>query len=278
MNMQVSSSSPAGIVRAAKLGVKRILGVVPQSMVTPLARLEWLGSESHGYYVPVGLLDAGSICYCVGAGQDITFDTELARIHGCQVLVFDPTPESYEHFEAVQDAVRRGVPLGVVEGRPFQYRIDAERLRLLRFVALGVCETPGIMRFYEPLRKNYLGRSVELFRESGRYLELPVDRLSRIMAREGHAAIDLLKLEIEGSEYGVIRSLVEDRLDIKAVLVEYDEVYHARNSAHLFRIRASTKLLLAAGYRLAHSTNSFKRLFVRGDVFDRLAQAGRSAL
>ena len=261
-----------------KFQVKRLLGVVPQSMVTPLPRLEWLGSESHGYFVPTGLLDATSICYCVGAGQDITFDTELARIFGCRVLVVDPTPESREHFDAVEDAVLRQVPLGIVEGRPFQYRIDSERFRLLRYIEIGVCEAPGALRFYEPVKKGYLGRSAELFHESGRYIELPVDRLSRIMSREGHVSIDLLKLEIEGSEYGVIRSVVEDRLDIKAILVEYDEVFHARNAAYLFRIRASTKLLLAAGYRLVHSTQSFKRLFVRGDVFDRLALAGRNNL
>ncbi len=276
MNAQAAHSPEDGVLQTLRRQVKRLLGVVPQSMVTPLPGLEWIGSEAHGYFVPAALLNADSVCYCVGAGQDITFDTELARIFGCQVLVIDPTPESREHFERVSDAVRNGTPLGVIEGAPFEYRIAADQFRLLRYVEIGVGKASGMMRFYEPEKSSYLGRSTVLFGNSGRYIELPVDRLSRIMEREGHPAIDVLKLEIEGSEYDVIRSVVEDRLDIKVILVEYDEVYHATNAAHLFRIRASTKLLLDAGYRLAHSTQAFKRLFVRGDVFERLARSSRS--
>ena len=261
-----------------KSGARRLLGIHSQSSVDPLPELDWLGSEIHGYFVPAGLLDASSICYCVGAGDDITFDTELARIYGCRVWVVDPTPEGREHFNRVGEAVRRGESISALTGAPFEYRISAERFELLRYLEIGVLDTTGTVRFYAPARTGYVSHSPVMFQESGEYIDLPVDRLSRIMAREGHSAIDLLKLEIEGSEYRVIESVIEDKVDIKALLVEYDEVFWAKQSGrgHLFRIRESTRKLLRAGYRLAHSTDLFKRLFVREDVFERLAALPRS--
>jgi hypothetical protein len=102
--------------------LRRALGVDPQSGVTPLPRLTWVGSQTHGYCVPEGLLGPASTCYAVGAGEDITFDTELARRFGCRVRVVDPTPEGRDHFRLVQARVEAGEPLWSANGEPFRYR------------------------------------------------------------------------------------------------------------------------------------------------------------
>jgi len=268
-----AGSAEGGVVQGFKTGLRRLLGIDDQSAVTPLARLTWVGSATHGYYVPEGLLGADSVCCCVGAGEDITFDTELAQNYGSRVLVVDPTPEGRNHFRQVESQVRAGEPLWSANGEPFRYRITPERLALLEYLEIGVWDRATTLRFWEPTKANYPSHSVTMFQESGRSIELPVDRLSAIMASRGLPALDLLKLEIEGAEYRVLETVVEDRLDVKAILVEYDEVWHVRgrSRAHLFRIRDSTRRLLRAGYRLAHSTPMFKRLFVREDVFARLA-------
>lgn len=269
--MQAAGDAP--LLASAKQAARRLLGIDPQSQVTPLPRLEWIGSRTHGYCVPDGLLWPDSVCYTVGAGEDISFDTELAERHGCRVVVVDPTPEGRQHFALVQQRIAAGEPLSTTNGEPFRYRIAPERLGLLKFLEIGVWDRADTMRFYEPTRDNYPSHSVAMFQESGRYIELPVDRLSSLMASQGDSRIDLLKLEIEGAEYRVLETIVEDRLDVRAIAVEYDEVYHVkgRSRAHLFRIRASTQRLLDAGYRLVHSTPMFKRTFVREDVFATLA-------
>ena len=277
MIAQHQAAGGAGVIATAKQAARRLLGIDPQSDVTPLARLEWVGSRTHGYYVPDGLLEPGSVCYAVGAGEDISFDTEVAERHGCRVVVIDPTPEGRAHFRLVQQRIAAGEPLSTTNGEPFRYRIAPERLGLLKFLQIGVWDRAATMRFYEPTRADYPSHSVAMFQESGRYLELPVDRLSRLMGSQGHDRIDLLKLEIEGAEYRVLETIVEDRLDVRAILVEYDEVWHCegKGRAHLFRIRDSTRRLLRAGYRLAHSTPMFKRLFVRDDVFQVLKHRAR---
>lgn len=52
-------------------------------------KLEKLGSKYGGWIVPVDILDKNSICYCVGVGEDITFDLELIKRFDCQVYAFD---------------------------------------------------------------------------------------------------------------------------------------------------------------------------------------------
>ena len=263
-------------VRALKGALRHALGIDPQSGVTPLPRISLVGSQTHGYAVPDGLIGPGSVCYAVGAGEDITFDTELARQYGCRVRVVDPTPEGRNHFRLVQQRVTAGEPLWSQNGEPFRYRIAPAQLGLLNFIELGVWDRATTMRFWEPTKDNYPSHSVTMFQESGRCIELPVDRLGAIMAAQGDTTIDLLKLEIEGAEYRVLETLLEDRLDIKAIAVEYDEVWHVRGRGrgHLFRIRASTRRLMRGGYRLVHSTSMYKRTFVREDVFAALAARG----
>jgi len=39
----------------------------------------------------------------------------------------------------------------------------------------------------------------------------------------GHRKIDLLKIDMEGAEYKVIESIIEDRLDIGVIFVEHKE-------------------------------------------------------
>ena len=85
----------------------------------------------------------------------------------------------------------------------------------------------------------------------------------------GHTSIDLLKLEIEGAEYKVIETIIEDKLDIKAILVEYDEVFHSKGFPYLFRIKKSKDLLLNNGYKLVHTTDLFKCLFVKKEVYNK---------
>ena len=49
----------------------------------------------------------------------------------------------------------------------------------------------------------------------------PVHRLTTIMERLGHDHIDLLKMDIEGAEYGVIADLLSCNIRVNQLLVEF---------------------------------------------------------
>ncbi len=83
------------------------------------------------------------------------------------------------------------------------------------------------------------------------------------MKELGHHRIDLLKIDIEGAEYRVIESIIEDRLDIGVICVEYDECYSALDTKYKKRIRASINSLIASGYTLACAQGVANYTFVK---------------
>lgn len=252
---------------------KKAMGIHPQQDVVPLKNLIYIGSEFHGYYVPENFLSPDSICYCIGAGEDISFDTELKVIYDAQVYIFDPTPEGINHFQKLKDYTRTNQILTLPSDKPFTYRISSEQLDSITFVDIGVWDQSATLKFFAPLRDDYASHSLYLFKESNDYIEAPVDRLSNLMSQLGHTTIDVVKLEIEGAEYTVIDTIVEDKLDIKSILVEFDEVHHANDKGFHFRIKKTCNKLKKAGYVLIHSTESLKRTFLRQDVYDTLVAA-----
>ena len=86
----------------------------------------------------------------------------------------------------------------------------------------------SVLKFFEPTVDNYPSHSVYLFKASGKYIDAPVDRLSHFMKKFSHSKIDLVKMEIEGAEYTVLDTIVKDKLDVKIICVEFDEVFHVR--------------------------------------------------
>jgi len=49
-----------------------------------------LGTAYGGWKIPEGSVQAGQVCYCIGAGGDISFDLELMRRYGAVVRAVDP--------------------------------------------------------------------------------------------------------------------------------------------------------------------------------------------
>jgi FkbM family methyltransferase len=251
--------------------IKKILGIHPQSNVKPLKDLTYFGSERCGYLVPDHFLNSNSIVYCVGAGEDISFDTELKMKFDSKIYIFDPSPYGINHFKEVKEYVNHNVPLTLDKTlAPYVYQIGPKQFAEIEFIDIGLWDKKEILKFYDPERENYSSHSAYLFKDSKKFIEAPVDRLSNLMKQLGHSHIDLLKIEIEGAEYKVIDTIVEDQLDVKAILVEFDEVYNTNDKGFHFRIKNSCDKLRKAGYVLVHSTVALKRLFLKEDIYDQL--------
>jgi FkbM family methyltransferase len=250
--------------------LKRLLGIHAQSGVKPLRNMRSIGWSRHAYHVPEHLLDENSVCYCIGAGEDVSFDTELKVIYDCNVYIFDPTPYGINHFNQLKLHIESGRPYAANGNKaPYNYRIDARQLAEITFVAVGAWNTKTILRFHDPKKDDYASFSAILFKDSEHVIEAPVDRLGNLMKDLEHESIDLVKIEIEGAEYTVVDTIIEDKLDIKAILVEFDEVYHAKDKGYHFRIKRCCDRLRAAGYVLVHSTANLKRTFLRNDIYEK---------
>src|SRR5262245_47478917 len=85
--------------RAFRLGQRALLrttgwdSIAGQWVRAPGALIR-LGTRYGGWTIPDRVLGADSICYCVGVGEDISFDLDLVRRYGSTVYAFDPTPRA----------------------------------------------------------------------------------------------------------------------------------------------------------------------------------------
>jgi FkbM family methyltransferase len=202
-------------------------------------RLERLGSDYGGWYTPIDHLSERSICYCVGVGEDITFDLALIERFGCEVYAFDPTPRSAEYVE----------------------RTVADKNPRYHFSPIGVWSRDEKVRLYAPRDPQHVSHSALNLQETSDYFDADCRRLGTIMRELGHERIDLLKLNVEGAEYPILHDMVNDRIPVGTLCVELHQPVPVAN---LF---STLRQLEAAGFRLAN-IESRNYTFIHDSVQD----------
>ncbi|MBA1146045.1 FkbM family methyltransferase [Ectothiorhodospiraceae bacterium WFHF3C12] len=213
---------------------------ISRARITRRGELREIGSKYGGWVVPADLFDERSICYCVGCGEDISFDLGLVEQFGCDVYGFDPTPRAVAHVKQV-----------------------ARDLSKYHFHEVGLWDRKDTLKFYAPRVAEHVSHSLLNLQKTDEYITVPVDRLKHVMADLGHERLDLLKLDIEGAEYKVIESVLEDRIDIRVLCIEYDECFNPLDRHYKSRIRESVHRLMANGYALVHTQGSGNYTFIR---------------
>jgi FkbM family methyltransferase len=189
------------------------------------------------------LFNADSICYCVGCGEDISFDLGLIERFRCKVYAFDPTPRAIEHVK--QHA-----------GGNSRYQ----------FSEVGLWDKPERLRFYAPSNPADVSHSLLNLQKTQDYIEVPVERLSAIMRRNQHTKLDLLKIDIEGAEYKVLDSIFEDALQIRVLCVEFDEYWNPLNEGYLERIHGHVRKIMDRGYLMVDAPGNGNYTFVKKTV------------
>ncbi|HEY3498488.1 MAG TPA: FkbM family methyltransferase [Polyangiaceae bacterium] len=182
----------------------------------------FLGTEYGGYAVVPDRIRRGALVYSVGLGEDISFDLALIERFGCTVHGFDPTPRSLAWLE------QQRLPEGFVV-HPY-----------------GLADFDGTASFAPPANPEHVSHSL-LSDRAGERIEMPVKRLATVLAELGHERIDILKMDIEGAEYGVLDDLLATGRLPEQLMVEY---HHGMSSASLETTEASLDRLRAAGYRV----------------------------
>lgn len=211
--------------------------VVSRSRRVPAPGMVDLGTPYGGWIVPGGLIEPAWTCYSVGAGGDIGFDLELCRR-------FDATVRA---FEAVPSLVEQAVADGA--GEP---RFSAHH------AAVATRDGPLRMQLSHDAQSSSVS-SAGLY-ESDRYVEVPGRTLESLMAELGDEHIDLLKLDIEGGEYELMRRLDPRALGVKILAVQLHHTGSVREA------RALIDGMRAAGYRLVGCRPAVKLTFALADM------------
>jgi len=210
------------------------------------------GTSYGGWVIPVNMLDSKAICYCVGAGEDISFDIELARNFQCMVYIFDPTPRAKVHFEELNNRIKKGLIMAINNDESQYYKIKPEELNYLFFQPIGVWSENQVMKFYPPKNPVHVSHSLLNLQKTVDYIEVDCKKISTIMLSLGHEKITLLKLDIEGAEYQVVESLINDNIYPNILLIEFDEGNNCLDNNWLIRIENTIKKLISVGYILTN--------------------------
>ncbi|WKB51963.1 FkbM family methyltransferase [Eleftheria terrae] len=185
-----------------------------------------LGTEYGGWVVPEDALRPGAVCYCVGCGEDISFDLALVERYGCEVHGFDPTPRSIAY---VTEKTRG---------------IDA-----YTFHPIGIWTSEGVLQFFAPQDSEHVSYSLTNLQSTSQSIEVPTQRLKQVLQENRHQRLTLLKLDIEGAEIAVLDTLLEDGIEVGVLLVEFDEFSYPTEE-RLNAIRQAVRRLQGAGYSI----------------------------
>ena len=175
-------------------------------------------------------LDSKSVVYSGGLGSDITFEHDVAKRFGCDLVLYDPSPTGVNTMSLPENKIPQ-----------------------FRFYPVALAAHTGKLTMAPPL--NGVGDS--WFAAPGRgpgNLELNCVDLQTFMKQNGHEYIDLLKMDIEGSEYEVIDDLLRRRIPVRQICVEF----HHGTLPTIPRRRtiASILKLLTYGYRLVNQAGN----------------------
>lgn len=148
------------------------------------------GNEYGGYMLNTDLIGENPIVYSFGIGEDISFDLDILNRHGGEIYAFDPTPKAEKFIQGNDN---------VASGR-------------IRFYSYGLADECHIARFHLPVNDDYVsGSEIKYNGVKDEYIEAEMRDLTSITKEHGHQRINILKMDIEGSEFKVIDSL--DRID-----------------------------------------------------------------
>jgi Methyltransferase FkbM domain len=222
-----------------------------------------LGTDHGGWVLPAKTVDAGGVAVCVGAGEDISFDVELNK-RGFQVYTLDPTPRAKRHVEELLDAVLAGAQMAISGSKSNFYDLFGFDMGRFRYLDVGVWEDNTTMRFFSPRDKSHVSHSIVNLQKTEEYFEAKCMTVESLCEQLNLREFTLLKMDVEGAEYAVLRNLVKRGPRPEVLCVEFDEIRNPLDDDHPERIAESVDLLKRSGYKFAHLENS-NALFVRSN-------------
>ena len=211
-------------------------------------KLVRLGTEYGGWWIPLdGQISPNSSCYLIGAGEDISFDIELAKLTGAFVVIVDPTPRARHHFESIEKTARDQIR-EFERGRSDSDSDTPQTKRRLEFLSVGVSDSDTIERFYAPQNPAHVSHSIVNLQGTAHFFEAKCYTLQSLVTSRGDGTPTLLKLDIEGAEHRVVRQMIDDQFFPPVLLIEFDD-------GGLRNMLTTGRRLRRAGYRIAKREN-----------------------
>lgn len=235
----------AGIKDYISLKFDEIISRKPKFKVVPIKKTR-IGTSYGGWAIPSDFINGNSICYSAGAGDDISFDIGLANEYGCKILILDPTPKAFAHFELAKKAAGEGqTNFGIYDN------LNKDVFNKLEFVKEGLFNNDTKIKLFFPENERNVSLSLWADARTEAYVNATVRSLPSIMKERGHKSIDLLKIDIEGAEFPVLQDIIDNNIDIKIICIEL----HKQKTGFDPNIQQTINNLAKAGFCVIDNKN-----------------------
>lgn len=214
-------------------------------------KLVRIGTSYGGWYCCRDLLGTGRVAICCGAGEDISFDVGLNASWGMRIICVDPTPRAIAHVASLLEAERHGRPMHIEAG-PLNYELTGFRAAEFTFVPHAVWSADGYLELFAPSNPVYVSYSAVNLQRTEETIRVRSRTVASILEQFGVPRLSLLKLDIEGAEYEVLRSMLAANIRPDQLLVEFDQVNQPLTPLFWIELLQALRALRAAGYRLLH--------------------------
>jgi FkbM family methyltransferase len=213
------------IIRKAGLQFTTDVNKIKHFGATYKCNKKWYGSSYGGFYLNPDKLTSNSIVYSFGIGKDLTFDQKVIQKHNCKVFGFDPTPKSIDY-------------VGKLKISPLFY-----------FSNFGISTSTGSEKFYLPRNKHAVSGSMAIneYMDQSNFIEVQMKNFKDIASGFGHEYIDVVKMDIEGSEYTVIETVINSGVPICQLLVEFHDRFFDTSE---FKSKEVVKFLNNKGFEI----------------------------
>ncbi len=187
---------------------------------------EFHGTSYGGFAILKNSLDENSVVLSCGIGEDASFDMALIEKYGCSIHAFDPTPKSIAWVKATISDPR------------------------FIFHEYAVSDTDGSIRLFLPKRSDYVSASLKAGAHTSKeYIDVASRRISTIAKDLGLDKIDVLKMDIEGAEYTVLKDYFNDTNNPLPAQLAL-EFHHFYPEFGLQATRDAIRLIKSRGYEL----------------------------
>ena len=219
--------------------------------------MESLGTNYGGWSIPKDAnLNNNSIIYSGGVGEDMSFDLKLEDKYKCKIFLIDPTQRAIKHYEEVKEFYNTKI-------NNFTGNIQADYLYNIidlhpdfdnyTYINKGLYKEKSKLKFYKQTNPNYVSQSLVKNMYGNDYDEVEVDSIKNIMKTYNHSKIDLLKLDIEGSEIDVLNKMLDDEIYPKYLCIEFDLLLKKKDPNQL--TQKLVKRLQENNYKILENKN-----------------------
>jgi len=230
--------------RGIKNFILKITGQVSHLKKTIKCKHVWYGNTYGGFYLFPDLLDKDSIVYSFGIGEDISFDNAVIQSHDSHVFGFDPTPKSINWIG------------------------NQKMHKKFHFYEYGISSKSEFVDFYLPKITEHVSGSIIMQEnvDTMNKVNVEMKSLEDIASALGHQHIDVLKMDIEGSEYDVIDNILSTGISIHQILIEFHDRFFEDGKE---KTKRAIKEMQRYGYEIFAVSDSLEEVsFIKKSVLE----------